>query len=72
MPYTVKVIPSKCIGAASCVAIAPKTYKLNSKNIAVVLKGEHDDDQSVLLGAQSCPTAAIEVYDESGKKIYPL
>lgn len=72
MPYTVKVIPGKCIGAASCVAVAPKTYKLDDKNIAVVLPEPHEDDQTLLLSAQSCPTAAIEVYDETGKKIWPL
>lgn len=71
MAYKVVVIPSKCIGAASCVAIAPKTFKLNQQNIADVLPGEHEDDQTVLLAAQSCPTAAVEVYDESGKKLWP-
>lgn len=69
MPYTVKVNPTKCIGCGSCVSLAGKTFKLNSNNISEVLPGEHDDDQTVLLAAQSCPVSAIEVFDSSGKKL---
>lgn len=72
MAYSVKVLRDKCIGAASCVAVAPKTFKLDGENKAVVLTGDHDEDQAILLAAQSCPTAAIEVYDQDGKKIWPL
>jgi len=74
MSYTSKVLRDKCIGAASCVAVAPNTFKLDDKNIAVVIKstGNKDEDDAILLSAQSCPTAAIEVYDENGKKIWPI
>lgn len=72
MPYKAIVLRDKCIGAASCVAVAPKTFKLDDQNKAVVLTGDADDDQAILLAAQSCPTAAIEVYDPDGKKIWPL
>lgn len=72
MSYITKVLRDKCIGAASCVAVAPKTFKLDSENKAVVLTGDHDEDQAILLAAQSCPTAAIEVYDQDGKKVWPL
>lgn len=74
MPYTTKVIRDKCIGAASCVAVAPKTFKLDDQNKAVVIQttGDPDADDEILLAAQSCPTAAIEVYDSTGKKIWPL
>lgn len=69
--YTVKVIRKKCIGAASCVAIAPKTYKMDKEDIAVVISQDGDSDEDKLLGAQSCPTAAIIVEDENGKQIWP-
>lgn len=74
MSYSAKVLRDKCIGAASCVAVAPYTFKLDDKNIAVVIKstGNKDEDDAILLAAQSCPTAAIEVYDENGKKLWPL
>ncbi len=71
--YTIKVIREKCISAASCVAIAPQTFKLDEEGIAVVLSQTGDDPETQLLGAQSCPTAAIEIYDNStGAKVWPL
>lgn len=72
MSYTVKVISSKCIGCGSCVSLAGKTFRLNSNNVSEVLPGEHDDNQTVLLAAQSCPVSAIEVLDDSGKKLWPV
>lgn len=74
MSYTAKVLRDKCIGAASCVAVAPKTFKLDDQNKAVVIQqnGDPDADDAILLAAQSCPTAAIEIYDKDGKKIWPL
>lgn len=70
--YSIKVIRDKCISAASCVAIAPLTFKLDEENIAVVLAQKADSDENVLLGAQSCPTAAIVVIDdETGEQVWP-
>lgn len=71
--YQVKVIRDKCIGAASCVAIAPKAFQLDGEQKAVVLPtaGEESDD-NLLLGAQSCPTAAIVVVDtQTGEQVWP-
>jgi len=68
----VRVIRGKCIGAASCVAIAAKTFKLDKEDKAVVLSQDQDSDDDKLLAAQSCPTGAIEVIDsQTGKKIWP-
>lgn len=72
MAYSTKVLRGKCIGAASCVAVAAKTFALDAENKAIVLTGDLDADEEILLAAQSCPTAAIEVYDQDGKKIWPL
>jgi ferredoxin len=70
--YTVKVIRDKCIGAASCVAVSPATFKLDEENIAVILGQKVDTDENVLLAAQSCPTAAIIVIDdETGEQVWP-
>lgn len=71
--YTVTVINDKCIGAASCVAIAPGTFVLNEQNIAEVISQGGDPDDMKLLGAQSCPTAAIIVTDnETGEQVWPV
>ena len=71
--YQVRVVPEKCIGAASCVAVAMKTFAMNKKQIAYVLPtADEDEDDAKLLAAQSCPTAAIEVIDtKTGAKVWP-
>lgn len=70
--YTVKVIREKCIGAASCVAVSPLTFKLDDENKAIVLAQKMDSDDNLLLAAQSCPTAAIVVIDdETGEQVWP-
>ena len=60
-----------CIGAASCVAIAPGVFELDSENKAVVYNYAGADDETILLAAQSCPTRAIIVFDTEGNQIYP-
>lgn len=70
--YQVKVINDKCIGAASCVAVAAMTFRLNDQNKAEVVDQDGNVDEEKLLSAQSCPTAAIEVIDtQTGEKIWP-
>jgi ferredoxin len=82
----VKVDPDLCIGAASCVTVVPDTFQLNANNKADVLDhGQAPGGASyerelevtpseldnILLGAQSCPTLAIFVFDETGKQLFP-
>ena len=61
-----------CIGAASCVALAMKTFALDSENKAVILEGEGDVPEMIKLAAESCPTKAIILVDEdTGEQEYP-
>lgn len=75
-----------CIGAASCVTIAPETFQLNEENKAWVLDHGQEPEghtyerwmdvtdnelETILLGAQSCPTLAIFLFDEEGKQLFP-
>ncbi len=70
--YKVQVINEKCIGAASCVAIAPNVFQLNEENIAYIVSQDGNDDETKLLAAQSCPTAAIVVTNtETGEQVWP-
>lgn len=70
--YQVKVDLEKCIGAASCVAVAVKTFKLNQENKAEVMNQDGDGDQEKMLAAQSCPTSAIEVWEvATNTKVWP-
>lgn len=73
--FLIKVIRNKCISAASCVALAPHTFDLDEEQLAVILNSEeYDGADEILLAAQSCPTAAIEIYDVSTnptQKVWP-
>ncbi len=62
--YTIKLIQSKCIAAASCVAISPDIFKLNEANLVELVEGGNDEAENILLAAQSCPTGAIEIYED--------
>lgn len=60
-----------CIGAASCVAVAPGVFELDSENKAVVYNAEGADAETILLAAKSCPTMAILIFDTEGNQVYP-
>ncbi len=61
-----------CIGAATCIAVAPKTFVLDSQAKAVYLKtASEDSDQTIIDAAKGCPVAAIIIEDENGNKIFP-
>ena len=71
--YTIKYNKSLCIGAASCSALCPENYSIDSENKAVVKNSIISDKElkKNVSAAESCPTRAIEIYDEKGKKIAP-
>lgn len=70
--YKIKVDRDLCIGAASCVALAIKTFALDSENKAIILDENGDEAQMIKLAAESCPTKAIIlVDDETGEQEYP-
>lgn len=61
----------KCIGARSCVAVAPGVFQMDDKNLAYIVNPEADDDDTLMLAAQSCPVLAILLYNEQGKQLFP-
>ncbi len=67
----VKVDRNLCIGAASCIVIAPKVFQLDSEAKATVVDEKGADDESILDAAKSCPVLAIIIEDDSGKQIWP-
>lgn len=70
--WTVVVDRNLCIGAASCVAVAPKTFTLDNEAKAIFLDtAEEESDEILLDSAKSCPVAAIIIHDENGKQVYP-
>lgn len=69
--YKIVVIESKCIAAASCIAISPTLFKLNERNLVEMLENGTDELDNIMLAAQSCPTGAIEIY-EGETRVWPL
>jgi len=68
----VRVDRDLCIGAATCIAIAPKSYVLDSEAKAVILKSiDEESEQTIIDSAKGCPVAAIIIEDEQGNKIFP-
>ncbi len=61
-----------CIGAASCIAVAPKAFDLDNEAKAIILDTVIEDSNEIILdAARSCPVSAIIIHDETGKKLYP-
>lgn len=84
MKYKVKVDRDLCIGAGSCVVIAPNTFELDSEGKAVIKKKDgvmtsdfvnysdiNDNEENILNGAKSCPVNAVIIVevDEQGNEI---
>ncbi len=69
---TVTVDRNLCIGAASCVAVAPKTFTLDNEAKAIILDTASEElPETILDSAKACPVLAVIIQDESGKQIFP-
>ncbi len=70
--YKIKIDRDLCIGAASCVALAIKTFGLDNENKAIVLDENGDVPEMIKMAAESCPTKAIILENvETGDQEYP-
>ena len=67
---SVFVNPSRCIGAATCLAMAPKAFDLTKDGVAEVLPGflECSDDE-LIRAAKGCPSKAIVLLGQDNKEI---
>lgn len=69
---TMHINRSLCIGAATCVALAPKAWGLDDEAKAIILpSADEESDQALIDAAKGCPVAAITITDESGKQLFP-
>jgi ferredoxin len=73
LPKITKIVVDRdlCIGAAPCVVVAPGVFQLDDENKAYIVDSKAADNETLLLAAQSCPVAAIFLYDETGRQVYP-
>lgn len=69
---TMRIDRNLCIGAATCVAIAPKAWALDNEAKAIILDtaGE-ESDETLIEAAKGCPVMAIFITDATGKQIFP-
>lgn len=71
--YQLKVVRDLCISAATCVAVAPAVFEMDTENKATVKEGATDIPENILLAAQACPARAIIVVDtETGQQVWPV
>lgn len=69
---TMRIDRNLCIGAATCVAIAPKAWTLDDEAKAIILDTASDESDTTLLeAAKGCPVAAIFISDDTGKQLFP-
>lgn len=69
---TVHVDRDICIGAATCIAIAPNTFLLDSEAKAIIIDTAGQDDEAIVIdAARGCPVAAIYI-EKNGQRIYPV
>ncbi len=61
----------KCIGAGSCIQVAPGVYELDQHKKAVVIDGDSVDVDTLITSADVCPTLAIFIYDDDGTLLFP-
>ena len=70
--WTMRIDRNLCIGAATCVALAPKAWALDDEAKAIILDtSEEETNEALLEAAKGCPVMAIFITDENGKQIYP-
>ncbi len=75
MPKKIKKVVIKrdlCIGAASCLGVAPEAYELDEENVAVLKDSwKNLSDEILIDSAKSCPVKAIYLYNQDNNRIYP-
>ncbi len=67
----IKILRDKCISAGTCVAIAPDVFELDDEGKVILKNEDGADEQTIIDAAKSCPTQAIEIYDDNDKRIAP-
>lgn len=71
--FTISIDRNLCIGAATCVALAPKAWELDDEAKARLLPTTAEEsDEALVDSAKGCPVAAITIIDDdTGKQLFP-
>ena len=70
---TMRIDRDLCIGAATCIALAPKAWALDDEAKAIILDTtDEETDDALLDAAKGCPVAAIFITETAtGKQLFP-
>ncbi len=61
-----------CVGAGSCVEVAPAVFQLDDEEKVVLVDPHGADEQTIYTAAESCPVFAIVLRDEqTDHTLYP-
>lgn len=61
-----------CIGAGTCIAVAPEAFELDSEAKAIMKDTWPEiDDETLKAAAESCPVLAVYLYNQQNKKVFP-
>jgi ferredoxin len=63
---------ANCIAARSCVLVAPGVFQMDDEDLAFVVDPDSEDEETIRMAAESCPTLAIHLYDKDGNKVFPI
>ncbi|MGB9706973.1 MAG: ferredoxin [Microgenomates group bacterium] len=63
MAKKITVDKQKCIGCGTCVAIAPKSFKLGDDGKAQPIEPPGDEEEKIKEAVESCPVSAILAVD---------
>jgi len=67
----IKINKDKCLGCGTCMALMPEVFEIDAEGKSTVKASEGLDQEQILMTAKSCPTGAIEIYDDNGQKLWP-
>ena len=68
----VVIARGRCIAASNCIGAAPAVFRLDGQRKATVDDPAGATDEALMDAAQSCPTEAISLFDETtGRQLYP-
>ncbi len=68
----IEINADTCIGSDACVAVAPKTFKIDPEtNVAFVIDPHGDTEEYIRIAAVDCPPQSITLYGHDGQKIDP-